>query len=105
MTPITPDEWAARIPWHPKARIVAQLTRAANDLRDEIDALEARRDELDPNAAARTKRDRLSDAPNAAWNWRELRMLGMLCDGDECDGVTRRGGLCGPCSDRSRRAS
>jgi len=39
---------------------------------------------------------------DATRHWREL---GMLCDGDECDGVARRGGLCGPCSDRARRAS
>lgn len=104
MTPITPFDWQ-RIPWHPKARIVAQLTRAANDLRDEIDALEARRAKLDPNwavANARAKRGGIPDDPHATRHWREL---GMLCDGDECDGVARRGGLCGPCSDRARRAS
>lgn len=102
MSRITPFDWQ-RMSWHPKARIVAQLTRAANDLRDEIDALEARRAELDPAwavATARAKRGGLPDDPHAARHWREL---GMLCDG--CDGVARRGGLCGPCSDRARRAS
>jgi len=109
MTPISPDEWAARIPWHPKARIVAQLTRAANDLRDEIDALEARRAKLRGEVEARlvwavamAAQVGVPPDPRATRHWREL---GMLCDGDECDGVAIRNGLCSPCSGRARRAS
>jgi hypothetical protein len=45
MTVITPTAWQ-RMPWHPKARLIAALEARAQHLRDEVTALEAKRDEL-----------------------------------------------------------
>jgi hypothetical protein len=61
MTTISPDEWATRIPWHPKAQILAALDRALETKRQDLtrleDTLAAGQDVVDvlwARAAART---------------------------------------------------
>lgn len=39
MTPISPEEWRTRIPWHVKARICGALDGLAQEYRDELEAL------------------------------------------------------------------
>jgi hypothetical protein len=43
---ISPEEWATRIPWHPKARILDTIETRIQHLREEVTQLETRCQEL-----------------------------------------------------------